>query len=361
MSELRNSVFVRGMIGPTPRPVSLDDESYQSFVEGLRGFCGARMGFASMNALHAALGVPPAPMPRIDRIQLRRAGDAQPVLATRNRLLRSSQAMMWSNLNRSFARKAREIGAALDAAARRGPGTLEWSPGFRAPEYTRREFHVQPGGYQGDELTGPVYHYGTKVFFVGTNDRDEIHAEIIAAGPAPADGQLTRILDIGCSIGQGTTALKGRFPQAEVTGIDVGAPLLRYAHWRAVEQNCAVHFRQRIAEATGFPDNHFDMVQSTILFHEVPFGKTREIVREMFRVLRPGGVFNVVDFPSDGPVPAGLQYFLDIDHQYNGEPYSLEFVYADFRGELERAGFRVTPGPMVARYLRSWFCVKPAP
>ena len=361
MSALQDSVFVRGMIGPTPRPVRLDDESYQSFVEGLRGFSGMRMGFASMKALHGALGMPPAPVPRIDRIRLRHAGDPQPILATRNRLLRSSQAMMWSNLNRGFGRKSSEISGALAAAEKRGPGTLEWSPHFPAPEYTQREFHVQPGGYQGDELTGLVYHYGTKVFFVGSNDRDEIHTEIVAAGPVPADGNVKRILDIGCSIGQGTTELKHRFPQTEVTGIDVGAPLLRYAHWRAVEQHCAVHFKQRIAEATGFPDQHFDMVQSTILFHEVPFRKTQEIVREMFRLLRPGGVFNAVDFPSGDPVPAGLQYFLDIDHQYNGEPYSLEFVYADFTGELQRAGFKVTRGPMVARYLRSWFCVKPAP
>ncbi len=361
MSDLQKSVFVRGSIGPTPRPISLDDESYQSFVEGLRGFSGMRMGFASMNAVHGALGIPPAPVPRIDRVQLRNAGDPQPVLATRNRLLRSSQEMMWRNLNRSFGRKAKEISAALAAAEARGPGTLEWSADFPVPQYTQREFHVQPGGYQGNELTGPVYHYGTKVFFVGGNDRDEVHAEIVAAGPVPADGKVTRILDIGCSIGQSTTALKDRFPQAEVTGIDVGAPLLRYAHWRAVEQNCNVHFKQRIAEATGFQDSHFDMVQSTILFHEVPFKKTGEIVREMLRVLRPGGVFNVVDFPSDDPIPAGLQYFLDIDHQYNGEPYSLEFVYADFKGELERAGFKVTRGPMVARYLRSWLCVKPSP
>ena len=361
MSQLEDSVLVRGKIGPTPRPLTLHDESYQSFVEGLRGFSGATMAMPSMKALHGALAMPPVPMPRVDRVKLRGVGDPHPTLATRNRLLRSSQEMMWRNLNRSFGLKRSELMATLDAAEKRGPGTLEWSPDFPVPEYTKREFHVQPGGYQGNELTGLVYHYGTKVFFVGTNDRDEIHAEIINSVPAPADVKVARILDIGCSIGQGTTALKRKYPRAEVTGIDVAAPLLRYAHWRAVEQDCEVHFKQRVAEHSGFPDASFDMVHSTILFHEVPFKKTQEIVREMFRVLRPGGVFNVVDFPSDDPIPAGLQYFLDIDHQYNGEPYSLEFVYADFKGELARAGFRVTRGPMVARYLRSWLCAKPAP
>jgi SAM-dependent methyltransferase len=360
MSELEKNVLIRGKLGPTPRPPTFDDESYQAFVEGLRSFTGAPMTMASMKALHGALGAPPVPVPRIDRKALRVAGDAQVTLATRNRLLRSSQEMMWRNLRSSFGRRRAQIAAALDAADRRGPGSVEWSTDFSAPEYTKREFHVMPGGYQGDELTGLVYHYGTKVFFTGTNDRDEIHGEIAQHMPLPADGRASRILDIACSIGQGTTALKRRFAQAEVTGIDVGAPLLRYAHWRALEQGIEVHFKQRAAEQTGFPDGHFDVVQSTILFHEVPFARTAEIVREMFRVLRPGGVFNVVDFPSDDPLPAGLQYFLDIDHQYNGEPYSLEFVYGDFKGLLEREGFQVTKGPPVARYLRTWFCVKPS-
>lgn len=361
MSKMMADVLARGKNGPTPRPLRLDDESYQSFVEGLRGFSGLPMSMPSMKALHGALGMPPIPTPRIDRIKLRTLGDAQAPLAARNRFLRSSQEMMWRNLRQSFDLQRHEIENALQAADARGPGSVEWSPDFTAPAYSKAEFHVQPGGYQGDALTGPIYHYGTKVFFVGTNDRDEMHEEIVAAGPRPADGAVKRVLDIGCSIGQGTTALKRLYPTAEVTGIDVSASLLRYAHWRALEQGSEVHFRQRAAETSGFPDGHFDMVQSTILFHEVPFAATRNIVREMFRVLRPGGVFNVIDFPSDDPLPAGLQYFLDIDHQYNGEPYSLEFVYADFIGELGRAGFTVRRGPLVARYLRSWFCEKPSP
>jgi ubiquinone/menaquinone biosynthesis C-methylase UbiE len=349
----------RGYRGRLPRLPRLADESYQDFVEGIRVMCGAGMSQPAMMALHGALGVPPAPSARLERVALRQIGDALPVLATRNRLLRSSQAMMWRNLNESWGRRRAEIEAELTAAESQGPGSLEWSAQFPVPEYTRREFHAQPGGYQGDALTGHVYHYGTKVFFTGTNDQDDMHRELAGVAPAPADGRVQRVLDIGCSIGQGCTALKERFTQAEVTGIDVGAPMLRYAHWRAVQLGIAVHFRQRVFEDTGFPDAHFDMVQAGIVFHEVPFEITRRTVREMFRVLRPGGTFNVFDFPAGAPIPAGLQYFLDIDAHYNGEPYSTEFIYSDFGGELERAGFQVRKGPPAARYLHTWFCTKP--
>jgi ubiquinone/menaquinone biosynthesis C-methylase UbiE len=352
--------LARGMHGRLPRLPRLADESYQDFVEAIRGFAGAAMSMPAMQALHAELGTPPAPSPRLERLALRRRGDPLPTLATRNRLLRASQQMMWRNLGASFGLQRADIERALTDAEARGPGSLECSADFVVPDYAKAEFHTQPGGYQGDALTGLVYHYGTKVFFVGTNDQDDMHEGIAAAAPRPSDGRVQRVLDIGCSIGQGATALKRQLPAAEVTAIDAAAQMLRYAHLRAVTLGSEVHFRQRLAESTGFPDSHFDMALSNIVFHEVPFAITQRIVREMFRVLRPGGMFNVFDFPAGDPLPAGLQYFLDIDHQYNGEPWSPEFLYSDFTGELERAGFKVTRGPNVQRYLRTWFCEKPA-
>ena len=358
MSKQENTAsgLSRGFLGRLPRLPRLEDESYQDFVEGMRAFAGGQMAMPAMQALHGALGVPPAPAPRMDRVKLRASGDVLPTLATRNRLLRSSQQMMWRNLNESYGSKRAQIEAELTAAESQGPGTLEYAADFTPPRYSQAEFHIQPGGYQGNTLTGHVYHYGTKVFFVGTNDQDDMHEDMAKTAPRPRDGIVRRVLDIGCSLGQGTTALRNNFPHADVTGVDVSAPMLRYAHKRAVELGSEVHFKQRNVETTGFPDAHFDMVQSVILFHEVPFAATQRMVREMFRVLRPGGTFNIFDFPAGDQLPAGLQYFLDIDAAYNGEPYSLEFIYADFSGELERAGFKVTRGPMVQRYLRTWFC-----
>lgn len=349
----------RGVQGGLPRLPTLAEESYQDFVEGLRGLVGSGMAMPAMRALHGALGVPPAPSPPIPRATLRRAGDGVPLLAVRNRMLRSSQQMMWQGLTSAYGARRAVIEAALSAAHDSAPGALDCPPDFVVPDYARREFHIQPGGYQGDALTGPVYHYGTKVFFVGTNDDDAMHAELARLAPVPTDGVVRRALDLGCAIGQGTTSLKRRFPDAEVTGIDVSAPLLRYAHARARAAEVAVRLCQRNAEDTGFAAAEFDFVQSVILFHEVPLAATRRIVREMFRLLRPGGVFNVFDFPAGEPLPAGLQYFLDIDHRYNGEPWSPEFIYADFTALLHDAGFTVERGPVVQRYLRTWFCRKP--
>jgi len=97
-----------------------------------------------------------------------------------------------------------------------------------------------------------------------------------------------------------TVALKERFPDAEVWGIDAGAPMLRYGHMRAVRLGVGVNFSQRMAEDTQFPDNHFDLVTSYLLHHEVPADVTLKIIAEVQRVTRPGGVYYPLDFVSGG-------------------------------------------------------------
>ena len=84
---------------------------------------------------------------------------------------------------------------------------------------------------------------------------------------APADGRVKRILDMGCGIGQLTVGLKKQHPDAEVWGIDHSAPMVRYAHRRAVDLGVDVHFRQALAHRTGFADGSVDLVTAYILFH----------------------------------------------------------------------------------------------
>ena len=100
-----------------------------------------------------------------------------------------------------------------------------------------------------------------------------------ALTPVPENKKVMRILDTGTGIGQYATSIKRRFPDAEVWGIDIGAPMLRYAHMRAVDMGVPVNFRQALSEKTGFPDNHFDLVISHLLHHEVTIDLARALVR----------------------------------------------------------------------------------
>jgi ubiquinone/menaquinone biosynthesis C-methylase UbiE len=219
---------------------------------------------------------------------------------------------------------------------------VELDPDLAIPDYCRHEIHIQPGGYVGNELAGALYHYGTNSFYMGQNDSDEFHIMLARRVTRPADGVVTRVVDLGCGIGQLSIALKEQFPDAEVTGIDVAGPMLRYAHKRAVDLGLDVRFLQRLAEDTKLESGSVDLATAFILFHEVPTTIAREICAEVFRILRPGGIFDVTDFAT-GPMRSAEHPFATYrswaDHQYNGERWREEFVSSDFLAILREAGF----------------------
>ena len=195
--------------------------------------------------------------------------------AARLRLMCTVQSLMWDRTFRAMHADRHELLAALEKSDKSGPGKLELNPNLEIPDYARHEIHQQPGGYVGDPLGGFVYHYAVNLGFrSGTAYHDENHIEYTQSHVKPADGKVRRILDIGCGTGNSTTPLKMRFPDAEVWGIDVGAPMVRYAHYRAAKMGLDVNFRHGLAEATGFPDGHFDLVTDHLLFHEHFCGET---------------------------------------------------------------------------------------
>lgn len=338
----------RGQLGVLPRPTRLADESYLEFLESFRDVLLTKMFPAMAAAGHArmaAAGLPldddALPLPVI-QAEFARA----PIVPTWQRFMRSQQEMMWRRTRASFAATGDAHLARLDAAATAGPGRLVADPGFVVPDYARREIHLQPGGYTDDPLGGIVYHYGTKVFYQGGNDQDELHAELADLATVPADGKVAAVLDLGCSVGQGTLKLKARFPDAEIWGLDVGAPMVRYAHARAVQEAAAVNFIQALAEDMPFESGHFDMVFAYILFHELPIAVIPRVLAEVHRVLRPGGTFTIFEFPSASQhLPPAFRFMIDYDSRDNCEPYSPDFVHADFRAMLADAGFAVADGP----------------
>jgi SAM-dependent methyltransferase len=267
--------------------------------------------------------------------------DGLPVLQAHQRLFRSSQDMRAVALPETYRKREAELLRELDEAERKGPGRLILDPSLVYPDYFATvEFHRQPGGYAGDPLAGYFYHYGTKMLYFGSNDNDERHQDMIDRAPLPPDGRVARVLDLACAIGQSTTAWKKRIPEAEVWGIDIAAPMVRYAHKRAVEMGSDVTFAQMDAADLRFPDESFDLVFANILFHEVPVDVGGRVVAEVRRVLRPGGIFVVHDVGQAtdwSPLDAYIRDFIIRD---NREPWERDWAGWDFSGALERAGFR---------------------
>jgi ubiquinone/menaquinone biosynthesis C-methylase UbiE len=276
----------------------------------------------------------------------------------RDRLSRTQQEMQWNVLWRSFEEQRESLERDLEDWTRKGPGTLTLDPDFVVPPYLNVEFHIQPGGYHKDSLSGLLYHYGTTVFFRLSDDPDGLNGKVVSAVPKPADGRVSRVLDIACSIGQSSTALKRHFPESEIWAIDYSAPMLRAAHRRAAMQEVDVNFKQALAESTGFPDDHFDVTFAFLLFHELPPRIIEETLEEVARVTRPGGVFVLYDFAASEGMTPWQHYHRWFDARHNNEPYSQDFCDCDFDSLLTKHGFEVTPNNTPkgsAGYLRHWF------
>ena len=270
-----------------------------------------------------------------------------PPYAAKTRLQRSTQTLMWDRAMRAFHGEADKYLTLMEETDNAGPGSLELNPGIE-PDYACHEIHAQPGGYVGDPFAGWVYHLAlTTAFYQGRNEYDQVHLSIAQSCPKPADGEVRRILDMGCGSGLSTTAYKERFPDAEVWGIDAGAPMVRYAHHRAVKKNLDVHFAHRMAEDSKFPDGYFDIVSDYLVFHEMSAEAASKVMPEIFRILRPGGVFNHNDLMSSGNPNGSIARTIREKaaswntHRHNVESFYHEYTHTDYPQLIRNAGFDV--------------------
>jgi ubiquinone/menaquinone biosynthesis C-methylase UbiE len=115
-----------------------------------------------------------------------------------------------------------------------------------------------------------------------------------------------RVLDIGCGTGTFATTLKQRYPGVEVTGLDPDPKALARARSKAEQAKVSIGFDQGFADSLEYPAASFDLVFSSFMFHHLE-GSTRErTLREVRRVLKPGGSLYLLDFEVS---PAGHGLF----------------------------------------------------
>jgi SAM-dependent methyltransferase len=239
-----------------------------------------------------------------------------------------------------------ELGARAKALGN-GPGRLELDQSLPIPEYLRENVHNMSGGYQDSQAEHPLA--AGAVF-----DRALLIHRVNALGPLADDvGQSIahylkqrfpdfaprRILEMGCTVGHTLLPFKQVYPDAEVVGIDVSAPCLRYGFARSAALGVDVLFSQRNAEATGFPDASFDLVFSRILLHETMDGVVPRVFAECRRLLRPGGIMFHSDAPQFDQLDAYTASLRDWDIRCNAEPYMDAYYAMPLERMFASAGF----------------------
>ena len=150
------------------------------------------------------------------------------------------------------------------------------------------------------------------------------------------------LLDVGCGPGTITVDLARRVAPGRAVGVDRSADVIAQAEAHAAEQGVAVELRTADVYELEFPDASFDVVHA----HQVLQHLTDPVraLREMRRVLRPGGVVAVRDSdyscfswaPLDPALTRWLDLYRSVARRNEAEPDAGRFL----KGWALAAGFR---------------------
>jgi SAM-dependent methyltransferase len=83
---------------------------------------------------------------------------------------------------------------------------------------------------------------------------------------------------------------------AEVFGFDADPEALKLARTKLEEAGIEVQLDQGLASALPYANESFDGILSSLFFHHLPSELKLEAMREVLRVLRPGGEFHIADW-----------------------------------------------------------------
>jgi SAM-dependent methyltransferase len=110
-----------------------------------------------------------------------------------------------------------------------------------------------------------------------------------------------RVLEIGCGTGNLLLAAKQTQPAATVVGVDPDLTALARAHRKARRRGLAVQLDRGYADQLPYADDSLDVVLSSFMLHHVPADQREPAIREVRRVLRPGGALHLVDIAGAAP------------------------------------------------------------
>jgi len=145
------------------------------------------------------------------------------------------------------------------------------------------------------------------------------------------------VLEVGCGTGSLTLVAGERVGSTgRVCGIDPAPQMLAVARRKAARHGLPVEFQPGVIEQLAFPDHSFDVVLSSAMMHHLPDDLKRQGLKEIARVLKPGGRLLIVDFmsPQEHSQPR-LAFFVGKEH--GAGPWNSKVE--DLPALMKEAGF----------------------
>ncbi len=166
--------------------------------------------------------------------------------------------------------------------------------------HSAHHHHDSDAGSTGDSPAGGLIHWPrrydliTAVMYAGRGRRFRGYvADVLGVDRGD------RVLDVGCGTGTLAFVLASRVgPQGAVSGVDASPEMIAAAQAKGRGKKAAPAFQVAPAQDLPFPDGSFDEVATSLMIHHLPEEQRLDAVREMIRVLRPGGRLIIVEFQA---------------------------------------------------------------
>jgi ubiquinone/menaquinone biosynthesis C-methylase UbiE len=198
------------------------------------------------------------------------------------------------------------------------------------PDYYTRNFHFQTDGYL-SEASARRYDHQVEILFSGTGGAMRRLILPVLKKHTSCGG---RWLEMGAGTGSATRPVLQTFRRARVTAVDLSSPYLKVA--RENLRGCSnVDFVQGDATKLPFQKESFDVVYSVFVLHELPREERERLVREAYRLLKPGGLLLIADslqIDDEADLNWALERFPKVYH----EPFYKDYSQDKLEKLLER-------------------------
>lgn len=181
-----------------------------------------------------------------------------------------------------------------------------------------------------------VYDKIVKVAFLPFGGESRFRNKFVDnAGPM----QNENVLDLCCGTGSVTKILSQRvLPNGSVTGVDLSEHMLAKAKAKINAENTT--FRTASADKLPFKDQTFDKAFISYGMHELPKKVRQKAIKELYRVLKPGGALVLVDYylPKNPITRFPIAFFV----KFFEEKIAYQMIKEDpLTGELKAARFKI--------------------
>jgi ubiquinone/menaquinone biosynthesis C-methylase UbiE len=243
----------------------------------------------------------------------------------------SHLARVWEMLN--------DLPANIERREARDTGTARLSPeAADLPDYFTQDFHFQTGGYLTDQ-SARLYDVQVETLFYGVaNVMRRSALRPIAEFLRGRDQREMTLLDVACGTGRSLRQIRLAFPALRLIGLDLSRPYLAEAASHMGELRPAELIRGN-AEEIPLGDASCDIVASTFLYHELPPAVRQRVTAEIARVLKPGGLFVLIDSVQLGDKP-GWDGLLEVFPARFHEPYYRHYSIDDLDTMFAEAGLK---------------------